>query len=81
MVLETGLRIVAVGRSYWTSLYNIGDFGVLLLCLVAFGLVLKADCGISNSAEALAESLLLIGRNVIQFIRLGSMIKRFLRFM
>jgi hypothetical protein len=77
MVMETTLRIVAVGQSYWKSLYNIADFGVLILCFVAFLLLLKSDCGNTKSAEAVAEGVLLIGRNVIQFIRLGTMIKRY----
>jgi hypothetical protein len=76
MSIETAIRILAIGKTYWSSLYNIADFGVLLLCFVCFGLILNSECGDGKSTEAVAESLLLIVRNVVQFIRLGTMLKK-----
>jgi hypothetical protein len=76
MVAETGIRMVAVGKPYWSSLYNLVDFGILALCLICFLFIVNNECGDRKSNEAIAEEVLLIVRNATQLMRLGSMIKR-----
>lgn len=73
MVVETTMRVIAVGDEFWQSLYNIFDVGFVCLCVLVFILMMKSTCG---SSQAVAEEVMLVLRNIIQLARLGMIVQR-----
>lgn len=81
LVAEVGVRLVAFGKNFWKSTFNVVDLGLVLLCLVTL-IILFVGHGCSplserpGMGEELLDSVLLIVRNVVQCMRLLSVIRR-----
>ncbi|EPQ28977.1 uncharacterized protein PFL1_03267 [Pseudozyma flocculosa PF-1] len=86
LIAEVGIRLVAFGKQFWKSTYNIVDLGLVLLCVITLGIIFfHHECspfrggqegGRSGKGEELLDSVLLIGRNVVQALRLVSIVRR-----
>ncbi|SAM61246.1 uncharacterized protein UBRO_00894 [Ustilago bromivora] len=96
LIAEVGIRLVAFGKQFWKSTYNIVDLGLVLLCAITLLVIFfHHECspfrrgptypgddedaprgGRSGKGEELLDSILLIGRNVVQALRLVSIVRR-----
>ncbi|WWC57816.1 uncharacterized protein I303_100351 [Kwoniella dejecticola CBS 10117] len=76
MVLEVGTRWIAYGKKYPLTLLNIIDIILVLFCTVTLILVFRNPCGEGTRSEELLDTFLLIIRNTVQFLRLGSILRR-----
>lgn len=94
LIAEVGIRLVAFGKQFWKSTYNIVDLGLVLLCAVTLAVIFfhhecspfrrgpsypddeERSTGRSGKGEELLDSILLIGRNVVQALRLVSIVRR-----
>lgn len=81
LVAEVSVRLVAFGPHFWDSTLNVVDLGLVVLCLVTLLLlVLGHGCSPlskrTGAGEELLDSVLLIVRNVVQCMRLLSVVRR-----
>ncbi|OZJ06814.1 hypothetical protein BZG36_00001, partial [Bifiguratus adelaidae] len=80
MILEVGVRLVALGRNYWTSLWNLLDILLVLLCISTL-IVISHGCtndGLDGGqkGEEIFDTILLVFRNVAQFVRVLLMVRK-----
>ncbi|PWZ01442.1 hypothetical protein BCV70DRAFT_198870 [Testicularia cyperi] len=109
LITEVGIRLVAFGKQFWKSTYNVIDLGLVLLCAITLLVIFfHHECSPfrrggpspppeypsgddegdmphrpagargarSGKSEELLDSILLIGRNVVQALRLVSIVRR-----
>ncbi|SJX60620.1 uncharacterized protein SRS1_11858 [Sporisorium reilianum f. sp. reilianum] len=92
LIAEVGIRLLAFGKQFWKSTYNVVDLGLVLLCAVTLLVIFfHHECSPfrrspwnddepsgarSGKGEELLDSILLIGRNVVQALRLVSIVRR-----
>ncbi len=95
LIAEVGIRLVAFGKQFWKSTYNVVDLFLVLLCAITLLVIFfHHECspfrrsptypddddasrgGRSGKGEELLDSILLIGRNVVQALRLVSIVRR-----
>jgi hypothetical protein len=69
LISEVVLRAVALQRHFWKSYWNIADVVVMVICAVTLGLVF-AGCSTAVRRERQSGTILLVIRNVVQFVRL-----------
>ena len=79
MIIEVGIRLLALRRSYWRSVWNIIDTVLVALCAITL-IVLASGCSASERNEAIFDTILLVIRNVIQFFRLFMMVRKYVSF-
>lgn len=53
------------------------DLGLTFLCVLTLLVILFAGCGATSKEEELLDTLLLVARNVLQFGRLATVMRRF----
>ncbi|TPX65056.1 hypothetical protein SpCBS45565_g05427 [Spizellomyces sp. 'palustris'] len=70
MILEVSIRLVALGKLFWTSYWNLADLLMVPLCLITLFLQNSSECTSSTRREAEMEEILLIVRNVVMLGRL-----------
>ncbi|KAI9207382.1 uncharacterized protein BJ171DRAFT_494635 [Polychytrium aggregatum] len=70
MIVEVAIRFYALGKMYWSSLWNVLDICIVVLCVITLGYLTFGECSKSRSREAVADTLLLVIRNGMQFARL-----------
>ncbi|SAM07894.1 hypothetical protein [Absidia glauca] len=75
MIAEVTIRLLALRRTYWQSIWNIIDTILVVLCAVTL-IVLATGCSASERKEAIFDTLLLVIRNCFQFFRLFMMAKK-----
>lgn len=81
LVGEVSVRLVAFGKNFWKSTFNVIDLCLVLVCVLTL-LLLFVSHGCSplserpGMGEELLDSVLLIVRNAVQCIRLLSVIRR-----
>ncbi|KAH6596609.1 hypothetical protein BASA61_003438 [Batrachochytrium salamandrivorans] len=75
-VIMAVLSLVCLAIRYWHSVWNILDIVMVLFCVVAFVFVVGGACDSTKRKEAVAEEILLIFRNGIQFSRLVLMMQK-----
>ena len=84
-MFRTGLRIAYQGdlralrlgiQQFWKSPYNILDLMITLICAVTILVIFFAGCGSTSKEEELLDTLLLVARNVLQFVRLASVMRQ-----
>ncbi|KAG9001160.1 hypothetical protein FRB93_012242 [Tulasnella sp. JGI-2019a] len=75
MILEVGIRLVAFGRQFWKSPFNIADLILTLFCALTLLVLAFAECGDTSKEEELLDTLLLVARNVLQFARLAAVMR------
>ncbi|PWN52612.1 hypothetical protein IE53DRAFT_311757, partial [Violaceomyces palustris] len=100
LIVEVGIRLLAFGKQFWKSTFNIVDLCLVLLCAITLAVIFFShDCspfrkgrleddipspgegasgggGRSGKGEELLDSVLLIGRNVVQCFRLLAVVRR-----
>ena len=82
LVAEVGVRLVAFGKHFWKSTFNIVDLCLVAVCLLTLlTLLFGHGCSPmsrsrSGRSEELLDSALLIVRNVVQCLRLVSVVRR-----
>jgi len=76
MIVEVTIRFVAFGKQFWKSPYNVVDLGLTFLCVLTLLVILFAGCGATSKEEELLDTLLLVARNVLQFGRLATVMRR-----
>jgi len=76
MILEVGVRYVAFGKQFWKSPFNVVDLCLTFLCVVTLLVIVFAGCGSTSREEELLDTLLLVARNVLQFGRLATVMRR-----
>ncbi|KAI8098850.1 uncharacterized protein BX664DRAFT_319752 [Halteromyces radiatus] len=75
MIIEVTIRLLALRRTYWQSVWNIIDIVLVLLCAITL-IVLATGCSASERNEAIFDTVLLVIRNCFQFFRLFMMAKK-----
>ncbi|KAI7907276.1 uncharacterized protein BX663DRAFT_495395 [Cokeromyces recurvatus] len=75
MIIEVIIRLLALGRRYWRSVWNIIDVILVVLCAVTL-IVLTTGCSIEERSEAIFDTVLLVIRNGFQLIRLFMMLRK-----
>lgn len=63
-------------QQFWKSPYNVVDLGLTCLCVLTLLVILFAGCGATSKEEELLDTLLLVARNVLQFGRLATVMRR-----
>jgi len=76
MILEVGIRFVAFGRQFWKSPFNTIDLGLTAFCVITLLVLTFAGCGATSKEEELLDTLLLVARNVLQFGRLATVMRK-----
>jgi len=76
MIAEVSIRFVAFGKQFWKSPYNVVDLGLTFLCVLTLLVIIFAGCGATSKEEELLDTLLLVARNVLQFGRLATVMRR-----
>ncbi|EJD03627.1 uncharacterized protein FOMMEDRAFT_82807 [Fomitiporia mediterranea MF3/22] len=76
MIAEVSIRFVAFGRRFWKSPFNVIDLVLTFFCVITVLTIVFAGCGSTSKEEELLDTLLLVGRNVLQFIRLAAVMRQ-----
>ncbi|WWD22876.1 hypothetical protein CI109_107371 [Kwoniella shandongensis] len=76
MVLEVTTRWVAYGKKYPLTLLNIVDLALVAFCSITLILVFRNPCGSGTRSEEVLDTILIVIRNAVQFLRLGSILRR-----
>ncbi|CEP18379.1 hypothetical protein [Parasitella parasitica] len=75
MIIEVATRLLALGRRYWKSVWNIVDVILVGLCAVTL-IVLTTGCSVGERSEAIFDTVLLVIRNGFQLFRLFMMLRK-----
>ncbi|KAI9318109.1 hypothetical protein BX666DRAFT_1856687 [Dichotomocladium elegans] len=75
MIAEVGIRLVALRRAYWKSVWNIIDTVLVALCAITL-IVIASGCSAGERSEAILDTILLVIRNCVQFFRLFMMVRK-----
>ncbi|KAI7861805.1 hypothetical protein BDF14DRAFT_246808 [Spinellus fusiger] len=75
MIIEVGVRMVALRSAYWRSLWNGVDTVLVGLCAVTL-VVLASGCSATERNEAIFDTALLVIRNCFQLTRLLMMVRK-----
>lgn len=74
---QVGLRALRLGvQLFWKSPFNVMDLIITLICAGTIVVLFFAGCGSTSKEEELLDTLLLVARNVLQFIRLASVMRQ-----
>ena len=77
LAYQGDLRALRLGtQQFWKSPFNILDLIITLICAVTILVIFFAACGSTSKEEELLDTLLLVARNVLQFIRLASVMRQ-----
>ncbi|KAJ3193143.1 hypothetical protein HK101_005367 [Irineochytrium annulatum] len=76
MILEVGIRMLALRKIFWRNLWNVLDLLLVLLCVLTLLWLALGECTTERSWEAEADTILLVLRNMIQFFRLMMMLAK-----
>ncbi|TDL28029.1 hypothetical protein BD410DRAFT_739410 [Rickenella mellea] len=76
MIAEVAIRLVAFGRQFWKSPFNVMDLVLTAFCCLTLLVIAFAGCGSTSKKEEILDTLLLVARNVLQFIRLAAVMRQ-----
>ncbi|KAH8835482.1 hypothetical protein DL96DRAFT_1574424 [Flagelloscypha sp. PMI_526] len=77
MILEVSIRFVAFGRQFWNSPFNVVDLILTSFCVITLlVLFFASSCGGGSKEEEILDTLLLVARNVLQFLRVGAVMRQ-----
>jgi len=74
LIIEVTIRLLAQRKYYFYSFWNILDISILAVCIWLFSIT-KVKCPL-NENDSIIDSSILIVRYIIQFIRLGLLLKK-----
>jgi hypothetical protein len=74
MIVEVVTRLLALGKLFWKSIFNIVDISLVLLCVITLLFIISGGC--SHKGEEVFDLILLVVRNFVQFGRLIVMVTR-----
>lgn len=74
MILEVAIRMVALSKQFWRSLFNWVDVAVTLFCVVTLIVIVSTPC--ASKGEEVFDTLILIARNIVQFGRLLAIMRK-----
>ncbi|CAN6634967.1 hypothetical protein TRVA0_015S00298 [Trichomonascus vanleenenianus] len=75
LLLEVGIRMVALRRFFWKSWWNVADAFLMIICVITLALVF-AGCSKNVRIGRRAFTSLLIIRNGVQIVRMVNLIWR-----
>lgn len=73
---EVVIRATALGKNFWKSRWNVLDVALTLLCIFSLVVLFTGKCSASAAREAEFDSILLVVRNLSQFSRLASLVRK-----
>ncbi|PVF97065.1 hypothetical protein CPB86DRAFT_798351 [Serendipita vermifera] len=76
MIAEVSIRFVAFGKQFWKSPFNVLDLGLTCLCVITLLVLFFSGCNDLSKEEELLDTFLLVARNVLQFGRLATVMRR-----
>lgn len=76
MIAEVSIRYIAFGKQFWKSPFNVVDLGLTCLCVITILIIFFSGCGSFSKEEELLDTFLLVARNVLQFGRLATVMRR-----
>ncbi|KAJ3216474.1 hypothetical protein HDU67_009429 [Dinochytrium kinnereticum] len=76
MIIEVLIRVQALGKVFWKSIWNVADICLVGLCMFTLLWLAFGECSKERSWEAEADTILLVIRNLIQFSRVAVMITK-----
>jgi len=76
MIAEVSIRYIAFGKQFWKSPFNVVDLGLTCLCVITILVIFFSGCGAFSKEEELLDTFLLVARNVLQFGRLATVMRR-----
>ncbi|KAG8756702.1 hypothetical protein FRC14_002809 [Serendipita sp. 396] len=76
MIVEVSIRFVAFGSQFWKSPFNVVDLGLTCLCVITILFIFFSGCSNISKEEELLDTFLLVARNVLQFGRLATVMRR-----
>ena len=63
-------------QQFWKSPFNVLDLIITAICAVTILVIFFAGCGSTSKEEELLDTLILVARNVLQFVRLASVVRQ-----
>ncbi|KAJ3077961.1 hypothetical protein HDU79_006647 [Rhizoclosmatium sp. JEL0117] len=77
MIVEVLIRVNAMGKNFWKSIWNVIDIALVFLCILTLFWLLFGECQIDSANwETELDAVLLIARNAIQLFRLVSVMNK-----
>ncbi|EAU92765.2 hypothetical protein CC1G_01810 [Coprinopsis cinerea okayama7 len=76
LILEVGIRFVALGKQFWQSPFNVVDLILTMFCALTLLILVFASCGAGSKEEQIFDTLLLVARNILQFGRLANVMRQ-----
>lgn len=80
MVRQQSLYVYSqVLQQFWKSPFNVVDLILTAFCVITVLIVVFAGCGKTSKEEELFDTLLLVARNVLQFTRLATVMRQYVK--
>ncbi|TPX60985.1 hypothetical protein CcCBS67573_g08963 [Chytriomyces confervae] len=77
MIVEVLIRVNAMGKNFWKSIWNVIDIFLVFLCILTLFWLIFGECqNGSGSWETELDAFLLIARNGLQLVRLIVMMNK-----
>ncbi|KAI9330619.1 hypothetical protein BDR26DRAFT_807310 [Obelidium mucronatum] len=77
MIVEVLIRVNAMGKNFWKSIWNQIDIALVFLCILTLFWLIFGECQVDSANwETELDALLLIARNAVQLFRLISMVNK-----
>ncbi|KAI8834173.1 hypothetical protein BJ741DRAFT_517655, partial [Chytriomyces cf. hyalinus JEL632] len=77
MIVEVLIRVNAMGKNFWKSVWNVIDIFLVFLCILTLFWLIFGECqNGSGSWETELDAFLLIARNGLQLVRLIIMMNK-----
>ncbi|KAF9508248.1 hypothetical protein BS47DRAFT_1377738 [Hydnum rufescens UP504] len=74
MIIEVAIRMVALSKLFWKSLFNWVDMAITLFCIVTLLIIASTPC--ESKGEEVFDTLILVARNFVQFGRLAAIMRK-----
>ncbi|KAJ3067309.1 hypothetical protein HDU98_009512 [Podochytrium sp. JEL0797] len=77
MIIEVLIRVNAMGKNFWKSIWNQIDIALVFLCIVTLFWLIFGECQADSANwETELDALLLIVRNAVQLFRVIAMVNK-----
>ncbi|KAI9310366.1 hypothetical protein BX666DRAFT_2008107 [Dichotomocladium elegans] len=75
-IIEVAVRLIALKKAYWKSVWNQLDVALVILCTITLVWLAISNCSAGEQNEALFDTILLVVRNGFQLFRLLTMARK-----